>query len=143
MPASSQGSFGLPSRQRIKESREFAGIKAKGRRFSLGCLVLNWALGTDQRAPRLGVVVSRKVGCAVVRNRAKRLIRESFRLNQASLPRSLRLILVARPSIAGKTLAHVQRDLLSALRQTRLLVTTPVEGVAPQTPAPERPQDHA
>ncbi len=44
---------------------------------------------------RLGLSVNRRVGCAVIRNRWKRLIREVFRLQRARLP--LGLDLVVRP----------------------------------------------
>ena len=74
MSEAPQGSFTLPAEQRIKQSREFARIKSKGRRFSLGCLILNWYLSSSGLFPRLGVIVSRKVGNAVVRNRVKRYL---------------------------------------------------------------------
>lgn len=44
------------------------------------------AARNDLGHPRLGLVVSRKVGGAVVRNRWKRLLREAFRLSQHDLP---------------------------------------------------------
>ncbi|MEE2825137.1 MAG: ribonuclease P protein component, partial [Planctomycetota bacterium] len=44
---------------------------------------------------RLGLSINRRVGCAVIRNRWKRLIREVFRLQRARLP--LGLDLVVRP----------------------------------------------
>ena len=125
MPAAPKRSFGLPAQRRIKASREFLRIKTSGRRYSLGCLILNWSLAPDPLSPRLGVVVSRKVGNAVARSRAKRLLRESFRLHQAELPESLRLVLVARPSIATKRFAQVEHDLLTALRNSRLLTPAP------------------
>ena len=120
MSVAPPGSFGLPAERRIKQSREFARIKSNGRRFSLGCLILNWSLNPSGISPRVGVIVSRKVGNAVVRNRAKRYMRESFRLHQAEMPKTLQLVLVARPSIARQPFGQVEKDLLAALKQARL-----------------------
>ena len=56
----------------------------------------------------------------VARSRARRLLRECFRLHQRELARPVDLVLVARPSIAGKKLADVEMDLMRVLRQARL-----------------------
>ena len=45
---------------------------------------------------RLGVTVSRKVGNAVIRNKVKRRLRESFRQQKARLPAGFDLVLIAR-----------------------------------------------
>jgi len=50
----------------------------------------------DLPVSRLGVSVSRKVGPAVVRNRWKRLIRESFRLSLESLRPGIDLVVIPR-----------------------------------------------
>jgi ribonuclease P protein component len=44
-------------------------------------------------------------------------MRESFRLHQRELAAPVDLVLVARPSIAGRKLAEVERDFLRVLRQ--------------------------
>jgi ribonuclease P protein component len=61
-------------RRRVEYQRTFeAGVRVHGRHFTL-------VLGpTTGHATRLGIVASRKLGDAVRRNRAKRLIREIFR----------------------------------------------------------------
>ena len=89
-----------------------------------GCLIAN-SLRLPAGAPtRLGVVTSSKIGGAVVRNRARRLLREAFRLHQHDLSQPVDLILVARASIAGKNFAEVERDFLKSLRTTGLLKGT-------------------
>ena len=87
----------------------------------LGCLIANWQRLPPQAASRLGVVTGGRIGGAVVRNRARRLLRETFRLHQHDLAGPVDLVLVARPSIAGKGLAEVERDLLTTLRKAGLL----------------------
>ena len=106
---------------RIKQSRDFARLKQAGQRAVNGCLIANWLRLPGGSASRLGVVVSRKVGGSVVRSRVKRLLRESFRLHQHELAEPLDIVLVARPSIAGRALADVEKDFLGTLRRAGLL----------------------
>jgi ribonuclease P protein component len=89
--------------------------------MTCGCLIANWQRLPTSARSRLGVVVSSRVGGSVQRSRARRLLRESFRLHQHELRQPVDLILVARPSIAGQALAGVEKDLLSALYRARLL----------------------
>ena len=70
---------------------------------------------------RLGVITTRKLGPAVVRSRARRLLRETFRLHQHDLIQPVTLVLVARSSIVGKRLADVEGDFLSAMRRAKML----------------------
>ena len=86
-----------------------------------GCLIANWLHLPGAERSRLGVVVSKKVGGSVVRSRVKRLLRETFRLHQFELAQPLELVLVARPSIAGRRFAEVERDFISTLRAAGLL----------------------
>ena len=53
--------------------------------------------------------------------RARRLLREAFRLHQLELAQPLDLVLVARPSIVGKKFSVVEKDFLAALHQGQLL----------------------
>lgn len=111
----------FPQAARIKTGREFARVRQEGGRLALGCLIANWrSLPPDARS-RLGVITSTKVGGAVSRNRARRLLRESFRLHQHELAQPLELVLVARRSIVGKAFSEVETDFLTSLRKAGLL----------------------
>jgi ribonuclease P protein component len=112
-------SFGRASR--LKQRGDFARAKAEGRRLVCGCLIANILLRPQGQPSRLGVVTSRKMlGGAVARSRARRLLRESFRLHQHDLTRPVDLVLIARSSITGKKRADVEMDLQRVLRQARL-----------------------
>ena len=121
MPASHAPRRTLGRTARLKQGRDFLRLKQAGRRAVSGCLIANWQQLPDGATARVGVVVSRKVGNAVRRSRARRLLRETFRLHQHELAQPVDLVLVARPSIAGKRLDAVEHDFLRTLRQAGLL----------------------
>lgn len=84
-------------------------------------MVANWQSASPGAPSQLGVIVSRRLGGAVIRNRARRLLKESFRLHQHELVRPIELVLVARNSIVGCGRADVEKDLLAGFARNRLL----------------------
>jgi ribonuclease P protein component len=73
-------------RHRLRHAREFQAVYGSRLRKNKGPLVL-FARPNELDHPRLGLSVGKAAGPATVRNRIKRLIRESFRLLQHDLPR--------------------------------------------------------
>ena len=69
---------------------------------------------TDDGAWRLGLAVTRKTGCAVVRNRVKRVVREFFRIHQTHLPQGYDIVIVPKRTLctAELSLAVATRELL-------------------------------
>lgn len=59
---------------------------------------------------RLGMVVSRKVGNAVARNRVKRLLREAFRATDSLFREGLDVVVIARSTRADWTLGDVMAE---------------------------------
>ena len=86
-----------------------------------GCLITNWRRLPAGGTTRLGVVTSRKIGGAVVRNRARRLLREAFRVHQGELTQPVDLVLVARQSIVGQRLTEVEKDFLATMHRAGLV----------------------
>ena len=111
----------LDRAKRLTEKSDFTRLREQGRRLVKGCLIANWMSLPAGSPPRLGVITGRKLGKAHVRTRARRLLRESFRLHQHDLTEPVAMILIARSSILGRDLAEVERDYLSVLGQARLL----------------------
>jgi ribonuclease P protein component len=121
MTAESPKRLRLNRASRLAQSRDFARVRQQGQRLVLGCLIANWNRLPDGAVPKLGVVTSKKIGGAVQRSRARRLLRESFRQHQHEFAQPVELVLVARNSIAGKKFVDVEKDFLAALNRARLL----------------------
>lgn len=92
----------MQRRHRLSRSKDFDAVYRQGTSASTRYLTLHW-FPRDEDAggePRLGLAVPRAVGSAVVRNRMKRLLRESWRSLLSDVPRGRDYVLVARPGLA-------------------------------------------
>ena len=119
--AAERPSLRLPHSLRLKHGRDFAEVRQQGQRLAAGCLIANWKTLPTDSPSRLGVITSGKLGPSVVRSRARRLLRETFRLHQHDLRQPMTIVLVARSSIVGKKLADVERDFMSVMRRAKML----------------------
>ena len=90
--------FGFPRRRRIVRKTDFKRVLDNGKRLADRDFTL-WDLSgvTGGGETRLGIIVARKaLGCAVKRNRARRLIREVFRLRRHLLAQGHEVIMYPR-----------------------------------------------
>jgi len=85
------------------------GVRIHGRYSTL------FVLANQQAFGRLGIAATRKLGGAVTRNRAKRLIREIFRRNKLSA--GLDVVVVPKSRLLEATLAAVEADYRIALER--------------------------
>ena len=90
----------------LKENYEFRRLYQKGASAVGGCMVIYCRRNRLGRN-RLGITVSVKIGNAVKRNRARRRLREVFRLNSPCLRQGWDMVLVAR----GRTLTAPWKEL--------------------------------
>ena len=116
---------GLPHRARIHLRRDFENIISQSEKYQNSGLTL-WCRKTQSTGPaRLAVVVSKKLGPAVVRNRTKRLIREAFRTNRVHLKTGADLIVKPRSSERLATVQATQQAFMSLCKKADLLQELP------------------
>ena len=111
---------GLARRQRILSPLLFQKIMREGQSFA-GRFLVAWVQAGRGRpgepARKLGVIASKRTfRRAVDRNRARRLLREAFRLNRAALTKDVDVVIVARGKILAVKRPAVETDLRRVMR---------------------------
>jgi ribonuclease P protein component len=111
----------FPRSRRVLATRVFREALGQGPRYVGRILVLRLWKG-EGAAARLGVIASKRTfPRAVDRNRAKRLVREAFRLNCARFTGRKDLIVVARRRILDVKVQDVEKELLELAKEAGLM----------------------
>jgi ribonuclease P protein component len=107
--------------ERLKKRRDFLRAAQRGKRAARPGLVLQ-AVPGEARHLRLGFTVTRKVGNAVTRNRARRRLKEAARLGLPGMGLAgWDLVLIGRDGTLKRPFALLVEDLRGALRQAGVL----------------------
>lgn len=106
------GGQGLATAERIRHRPEFERVYNEGARVH-GRLMTVFARPNGGEVARLGVAATRKLGSAVVRNRAKRLAREVFRRRKVAA--GLDIVIVPRREMLDAPFASLEADYLATL----------------------------
>ena len=101
--------------QRVRRRAEFQRVFDSGYRVSSRYFTLLFAPGAALSA-RLGIVASKKLGDAVRRNRAKRLIREVFR-HLDTPPAAVDVVVIPRRELFDAPFPDLERDFRAAWRR--------------------------
>ncbi len=103
----------LPADHRLTRPEQFRHAVKAGRRSGARTLVTHLAVGNDAAAgsARIGFVVSKAVGPAVVRNKVKRRLRHAARARTALLPGGALLVVRAQPAAAAASYQELVADL--------------------------------
>ena len=107
----------MKNSQSLKKNADFQNVYQYGKSFANKYLVM-YVKKNDLGINRIGISVSKKVGNSVKRNRAKRLMKESYRKIEDKLPLGYDFIIIARNTINGKKCADVEKSLNSAFKRT-------------------------
>jgi ribonuclease P protein component len=105
---------------RLRHSSQFQRVRREGRTYSERLLRLTVA-PNRRKQTRCGFVVSKRIGGAVQRNRAKRRVREAVRLDFDHIARGLDLVFVIRtPEVGDVPFEHVQDVVRNLLRRAEI-----------------------
>jgi ribonuclease P protein component len=105
---------------RLTRSEDFKRVRRSGKSYAHPLVVLI-VQGSDQPHVRVGIAAGRTVGTAVIRNRAKRLLREVMRTLIPNISSGLDLILIARSGLASATLEDTRQAVQNLLQRAQIL----------------------
>ncbi|MBK5241126.1 ribonuclease P protein component [Clostridium sp.] len=105
---------------RIRKNAEFRTVYRRGKSFSNVSLVL-YIYRNNKDINRLGISVSKKVGNSVIRGKVKRLISESYRLNNEGLKAGYDLVFIARNPSNSKNHKEIESALKNLLKKAGLI----------------------
>jgi len=108
----------FPRASRLRLKKDFEAVFAADHKTVTRDLVM-WHSGGGAEK-KIGLMVSKKTGGAVQRNRLKRLLREAFRLSKDELKESARFIIYPKAGCAINNLAQARGALDNVWRKARL-----------------------
>ena len=111
----------LPSALRLKESRDFARLRAQGQTTPGRHMVLSVLRVPEASRFQFGLITSKKLGIAVVRNRIRRRLREIVRAQQTLLIDGFQLVIIARWRSAEADLDELRQDYLRTAKRAGIL----------------------
>ena len=115
----------LSKERRVTSGRDYKAIFAGGKAFTNRLVILRVLPKRGEQPSRFGFLTSSKLGNAVVRNRAKRLLREAVRLMQDRLqPTGYDAALIARPGIRETGIVEVFQAAEDLFKKAGLLAVS-------------------
>lgn len=112
----------LRKRERLQHGTDFRRARFEGRKLTGRLMLLNVLRAEDLPGRRLGVVTSRQLGNAVTRNRARRIVREAWRLIQEQVTTPCDVVVVVRRGLVGRSMQEAQEELLRLLKAAGALM---------------------
>ncbi len=110
----------LPKEHRLRHASDIKQVREQGKSWRHPLLIL-LVRATDYSISRFAFVASKRVGNAVVRNRAKRLGRESVHHLLEQIQPGWDCVFIVRSNICGATLFEVETAVKQLLRRAELL----------------------
>lgn len=112
-------SFTFSAKNRIRKRVEYLRIQKASKKIHSKYFILSYCFGTNPFVPRLGIVATKKIGNAVVRNRGKRLVRETFRRHQHLLSTKLEMVLILKQGVHQVSQSEIDREFLWTIKKIK------------------------
>ncbi len=107
--------FSFPKAIRLRKRGQYQHVARSAKRLAGRWIAID-ALSKGQYPTRLGILVTKKFGDAVERNRFKRIVREAFRLIRHTLPEGLDIVVKPRTDSLKATTQDIQDEFMKLLR---------------------------
>lgn len=104
----------------LRNKKDFSALYNKGRSVGEKYVVLFFRKN-GKAFNRTAFLASKKVGKSVIRNRARRLMKESYRALEGSLPIGYDFIFIARNTICNRKCADVKKSIEAAIKKSGIL----------------------
>ena len=101
------------------QAPEFEKVMDKGVKKRVGRLCIIFSLPNELGRKRLGIIASKKIGNAVARNRAKRIIREIFRQIKHRIEPALDIVIISGKDVVKLPYRVIEKELSNALLTER------------------------
>ena len=104
----------------LKLNKDFKRLYYRGK--SVVCRnVVVYVMKNRSESNRIGITCGKTIGKAVVRNRLKRLVRESYRQMEPAIQKGCDFVFVVRSRAVGKSFSEVNGDMMYAMKKLELL----------------------
>ncbi len=110
---------GWTKQMRLRRPEDFRRVRSEGQSWAHPLFIL-WGAPNALDVTRIGLTASRRVGNAVARNRARRLLREAVRRSYAHMATGYDIVLVARSGLLAERSQQVEAALRMVLERANL-----------------------
>lgn len=114
-----QKQYSLRDIDRLKSKQSFQKVYNQGHAFVDGMSIF-YVLTDQDESVRLGLAVGKKLGCAVVRNHLKRMMREVFRKHKLELKRGCHIVWMARRRLVQADMEAFERTFLRLAKKAAI-----------------------
>lgn len=112
--------YTLPRETRIRRNGDFRRIYARGRRYGNRAGLL-FVVKAARRPLRMGFVTTKKIGHAFARNRARRLMKEVYRLHRHELAAGHEAVLLAGSFLTRASYGEAEKAILALWRKAGIM----------------------